>query len=804
MSKATRKGQENTRPDTDIDGLRAFWSVLAQPGGVHEVRIPKTRRGPRCFSGTVSGYFNDVEAFISSVDGIAGQDAEAVYVTLNPVNPDLLARAANWLKNWVRESTSDGDIVRRTTLLIDVDPVRPSGISATDEEREAALVLRDQIREYLSEYPGWPEPLAVTMSGNGGGLLYRLDLPNTEEVTTLVKRVLEGLACTFDIEGAKVDVSTFNPARITKVIGTVAAKGDSLPHRPWRMATGTFTPNAPPVPREALERVAGLVPTAEERSPDRPGGERRTGRRTWDLRELLTREAIGYREKPRSYATVLELDRCLISSDHTDGAAILEFPNGAVAYRCLHNRCADKRWGDVREVLGLGRTQATGVHGVNGQAAIPAELTGRRIHPAIHFDADGFASVGIVAPGPDGRATTEIITSERRAYPVEALTPILTTPAIPHKSLVNRWPGESRAAWLSGKTKPVSFARTTEAVLGGFTALLDTQPSTLVILSVWTVATYFHRLFPAFGRLFLTGEAQSGKSKAQAIVAALAFNGLYRVAPTGAVLFRLIEAIRPTYCVSEAEHVDGEQKQVLQAVINEGYTQGGTVDRCVGDTQELRTFEVYAPLTLGSIKGLKGVTENRAISLVMVRGLDKHKLNADVDPESPAFQEARDLLYRLTLERSRDVAETWRTLPNPDWLVGRERQLWRPLLVLAHLADSEGAEGKNLIPAILEIAQKQTRDRSHPSDEAEALVTVLDEALSRREERRLHPADLVEDLKGKLHRDFITPAWVGHLLRRNGFEKPPPPGDRDANGVVYVVTRAKVEEIRARYCVPLE
>ncbi len=431
---------------------------------------------------------------------------------------------------------------------------------------------------------------------------------------------------------------------------------------------------------------------------------------------------------------------------------------------------------------------------------IPETLAQRRIHPALHME-DDLATLGIVEQGPDG-LVCKIVTSNREEYPAEALTPILTTKANSYKGIVDRWPMEDRTAWLKGETERASFAVATGAVLALFSNLLDVSPATATILAVWTVATYFHCLFPAFARLFLTGEKGSGKSKAQSIVAGLAWNGLNRIVPTGAVLYRLIEMLRPTYCVSEADHLDSDQRQVLEAVINEGYVRGGMVDRCDSETQEPRTFEVYGPLTLGSIKGLKVVTEDRAISLVMTRGTNRAKLNADVDAKDPTFRAVRDLLHRLVLERFRDVAKTLQTLPDPSWLVARERQLWRPLLVVAHLADTDAGGDLDLARTIQAAAKRQTDDRRHPSEEAEALVAILEERLRGVQEVRLHPGELVDDLKAKLHRDQLTASWVGHLLRRNGFEKPAPPGDRDAGGVIYLVTRDQVEAIRARYAPP--
>ena len=100
--------------------------------------------------------------------------ATGVYLTLNPCQEALLARANERLVAGVGR-TKDAEIPRIRNLLIDLDPIRPEGISSTDAEHEAALEMAEIIRADL-ENEGWPEPL-VGDSGNGGHLVYPLDLP---------------------------------------------------------------------------------------------------------------------------------------------------------------------------------------------------------------------------------------------------------------------------------------------------------------------------------------------------------------------------------------------------------------------------------------------------------------------------------------------------------------------------------------------------------------------------------------------------------------------------------------------------
>ncbi len=204
--------------------MRNALGVLFEPDAVVELRGFVGRK-------TVSGYFDDHDVLASEAHSL-NKNGFQVYVTLNEVNPDLLARAANRIREYPKGTTSDTDIVRIRWLPLDFDPVRPSGVSSTEEEKKAAEQLAREVRDYLMER-SWPDPV-VGDSGNGFHLLYRVDMPATQKSRDLVKDVLESLAFRFDNERVKLDTSVYNPARIWKLYGTVARKGDSVPNRPHR------------------------------------------------------------------------------------------------------------------------------------------------------------------------------------------------------------------------------------------------------------------------------------------------------------------------------------------------------------------------------------------------------------------------------------------------------------------------------------------------------------------------------------------------------------------------------------------
>jgi hypothetical protein len=324
-----------------VDDLRTFLAALWQPGDVREVRIPKNGRRP-----TAAGWFDDPALLAGAV---AGWDGKAnLYLTLNPVNPALLARAVNRIDPGAIATTSDADIVERRLLLVDVDPKRPAGISATDDENEAARDVARAVHGYLTGL-GWPAPL-VEMTGNGYALLYAVALPNNPASTALVSGVLGHLAGRFDDARVTIDVSVSNAARIGCLVGTLKVKGDATADRPHRRSGIVRMPEQLDV--VPVERLVALVPaTTGNGSGPAPAGVAPG----W-VREWLDRAGVGYREKERGGATWFRLDDCPFHSGEDAGGdcGVGEAGDGRGMGHCFHNRGAGKGWQDFRAALGLG------------------------------------------------------------------------------------------------------------------------------------------------------------------------------------------------------------------------------------------------------------------------------------------------------------------------------------------------------------------------------------------------------------------------------------------------------------------
>ncbi|MCK8519070.1 hypothetical protein [Methanoculleus sp. 7T] len=305
---------------------------------------------------THSGYFDDYEALARAVEALDADPAVAgIYVTLNAVNPALLARRANRIKMRLSRkdaTTADADTLRRRWLPVDIDPIRPSGVSSTDAEHDAALAAAERIAAYLAEQ-GFPEPLRAD-SGNGAHLLYRIDLPNDEAATELIKGALATLDALFSNDVVTVDTANYNAARIWKLYGTLSRKGDNTPERPHRRAKVLgVPPEIDIVPVERLEHLAGLLPRDEPSQPKRTSGP------GIDLAAWLLDHGIAVRStRPWQGGTLFSLNECPFSSAHKDGAFAIQFPSGAIFAGCHHASCGGgaQRWPELRGMYEPKRT----------------------------------------------------------------------------------------------------------------------------------------------------------------------------------------------------------------------------------------------------------------------------------------------------------------------------------------------------------------------------------------------------------------------------------------------------------------
>ena len=332
---------------TDANEITHALRLWFQAGDVFEVRVLDAVSADYRREHIESGYF-DYE-HISAVPEALKRllSFRGVYVTVNPVNPDLLARAVNRLRPAGRNpTTADTDIVRRRWLLIDCDPRRASGVSSSNSEHESALAKAREIRDGLSSL-GWPKPV-LTDSGNGAQLMYRIDLPADDG--ELVRRVIGEIAKASS-EQVAIDTSVHNPARIWRLPGTMNCKGDSIPERPHRMARILEEPqDIVSVSREQMQDIVSYQ--NEDTQTDVPDDEWKHTMPAFDLDSWIAQYCpeLGS-PQPWKGGRKWIFPVCPFNEAHTNKSAVLiQEPSGAVAFKCHHNGCSGNDWRALREL----------------------------------------------------------------------------------------------------------------------------------------------------------------------------------------------------------------------------------------------------------------------------------------------------------------------------------------------------------------------------------------------------------------------------------------------------------------------
>lgn len=326
----------------DENEIRRAVYMLHNPndeqGKLFEVRVIGDRWN-------LSGYFTDADTLIYALQHSETRQGENIYITLNCIDAACYSRMQkDKLMRNVSPTTSDKDVKGWHFLMIDLDPERIKGTSSSAEELKAAKDLAGKIFKYMKA-TGWYDPI-VAESGNGIHLLYRIQVKYTQERTQTIKDCLTALDLMFSNEMIKVDTTTFNPARVCKLYGTIAQKGASTQERPHRLARIIYAPQTLQINDIALiEALAAKAP-----QPETPNRTNHYNPTSFDLQDFIARHGIQVAKAvPHEGGMKYVLAHCVFNQAHkAPDAAIIQTADGKICYHCFHNSCSDKHWRDVR------------------------------------------------------------------------------------------------------------------------------------------------------------------------------------------------------------------------------------------------------------------------------------------------------------------------------------------------------------------------------------------------------------------------------------------------------------------------
>ena len=325
----------------NTETIRKWWNTFVGEGNFTEVRI----LGKFGYS----GYFKSLDNLLAQIEPYSKMDEEQIYFVLNKINDACYGRqqSEKFIKS-PKITTNDSDIVARRVVLIDFDPVRATGVNASDDEFELAHKKAQDVFVYLRA-KGFNDPV-ICKSGNGWHLQYKIDTPNDEETTEIIKGFLKSLGNMFTDEKVDIDEKVYNAARICKLYGTMAKKGANIPERPWRESSIVYVPKEYKVtPIEKFKEIADLLPKEEPRQlPNRS----QYNNMPFNLVSWLTEHGISYKEQQKGSSTMYVLEECPWIDTHSDrkkwDSALFVDAQGKITFNCHHSHCKDKTWQDVR------------------------------------------------------------------------------------------------------------------------------------------------------------------------------------------------------------------------------------------------------------------------------------------------------------------------------------------------------------------------------------------------------------------------------------------------------------------------
>lgn len=317
--------------------IRQWYDTFKSGEELVEVRIVDN-----AYKRTYSGYFTDVNTLLNE---IRKYDNCNIYFTLNAINPACYDREQHdRIVTKPKSTTSDNDIVGRDWILIDIDTKKPSDTNSTDEEKEMAKEVVNNVFKFLRD-EGFEKPV-VCDSGNGFHLLYKIAMKNSNENTTICKEFLQFLDMLFSNPNVEIDCTTHNASRVCKLYGTFSRKGSNTKKRPQRESKILRIPDEIKItPNEYFAKVAAMLP-----KPEQPSKSNYYSNEKFDLEAFLNKHHIAVRNIVRTSSfTKYILDECPFNSSHrAPDSAIFEMSNGGLGFKCLHSSCSQYTWKDFR------------------------------------------------------------------------------------------------------------------------------------------------------------------------------------------------------------------------------------------------------------------------------------------------------------------------------------------------------------------------------------------------------------------------------------------------------------------------
>lgn len=267
----------------------------------------------------------------------------------------------------------------------------------------------------------------------------------------------------------------------------------------------------------------------------------------------------------------------------------------------------------------------------------------------------------------------------------------------------------------AGQQETARLLDTLEAYSRKYIVMSDAQH---IATAAWTMHTYCYTLRPVTPYLIVTSaEMRSGKTLLLDLLGQVVNRPISMVAPTEAVLFRVVNQEKPTMMIDETDAIfkegrsgPSERQEGLRQIINSGYRRGMTVWRMALGNQYAEQFEIYCPKVLAGIGHLPETIEDRGLPIRLRRKLPSERVEEFFDEDAEV--EMRETRRYLDGWGSYALLNLRRDRPDmPDQLDSRAKAAYALLVSICDLA---GEEYGHRVRAAL-VALRCNHDTGEPS-----------------------------------------------------------------------------------------
>ncbi len=316
-----------------------------------------------------------------------------------------------------------------------------------------------------------------------------------------------------------------------------------------------------------------------------------------------------------------------------------------------------------------------------------------------------------------------------------------------------------------------------------------------VLIAAWIVHAHAHDCADISPILCLTSpEKRCGKSTTASVVAALVPKPMHVINISPAVVFRVIEAEKPTLIIDEGDSFLKDNED-MRGLLNGGHDRRTAhVWRSVGDDHEPRRFRVWGPKVVAMIGRPPDTIVDRSIPVRLRRKRPEDKIER-------FSARTGDALLPLSQKATRWVADNNIRLSNadpdlPNELNDRAQDNARPLCAIADAAG--GCWPQRLRDALVAVSRQETQDE--PASPGVLLLADIAEILVRWKGHTIGSRELLAELTADEEGPWaewrrgepITARGIAKLLKEFGIRP-----TRDRTSRFYRV--AELREACDRY-----